>query len=75
MHDAVQIRWPQPRFPKQAGDSGNDGRAGILGRGELLSDVDEVAGWIVQHEIREGAANINADPGCARFRSHAHSSP
>ena len=75
MHNAVQIRWPQPRLLKQAGDPGNDGCAGILGRGEQLADVDQLAGRVVQHEIREGAADINANPGCARFRSHAHSSP
>ena len=37
--------------------------------------MDEIAGRIMQHQIREGPADIDTDARRARFRRHAHSSP
>ena len=36
MHHTVQIRRLQPRTPKHAGDSGYDGRAGVVRRGQAV---------------------------------------
>ena len=75
VHQAVQIGRFQFRLLQDTGDACDNGNAGIVGRREQLSGVDEIAGRIMQHQIREGPANIDTDACRARFRRHAHSSP
>ena len=76
VHNAVQLAGVHLRFLQQAGDAGDDRRAGILRRGQQLAGVHKVAARIVQHQIGEGAADINADACGTRGLRHAgYSSP
>ena len=56
----------QADLAEQAFDAGDDGLARIVGRGQQLAGVDEVAPRIVQHEIGEGAADIDAERALSR---------
>jgi hypothetical protein len=49
---------------------------GIVGRRQALAGGDEVARRVVQHEVGEGAADIDADAGGAGRCGHrVHSRP
>ena len=61
MHDAVQVRRAQTDLAEQMLDAADNGFAGIIGGGEQLAGVDEIAPGIMQHEIGEGTADIDTE--------------
>jgi hypothetical protein len=65
VHDAVQLGSRNIRLAQDARDAGDDCLARIVRRREQLAGMDEIAARIVQHEIGEGAADIDADADSA----------
>ena len=65
VHDAVQIGGVEIRLLQQAIDAGDDRLARIVRCRQQLAGVDEIAPRIVQHEVGERAADIDADANSA----------
>jgi hypothetical protein len=68
VHHRMQRDGGQSGLLQQPRDARGDRFGGIVGRGEALAGRDQVAGGVVQHEVGERAADIDADAG--RRRAH-----
>jgi hypothetical protein len=65
VHDAVHFGSRNIRLPQYARDAGDDRFARVVRRREQLAGMHEIAARIVQHEIGECAADIDADADSA----------
>ena len=64
MHNTVQISGLEAGFVQQACNAGDNRFRWITRRRQSLAGRHQIARWIMQNEIREGAADINADTCC-----------